>query len=73
MSFPPITEYFCNHDYNVKQIRSAIRRIALLCGTYEMQQNEELMRNQELATKDMVQTPATQGAMFLVFQHKMER
>ncbi len=48
----------------MRQIKSALDQVALLCGTFEMQQckrNEELMCNREVATKDMVPTPATQG------------
>jgi hypothetical protein len=35
--------------------------------------NEELMRNHEVATKDMVPTPATQGAMSQIFLFLMAR
>jgi hypothetical protein len=29
----------CNYDYHVKQIKLALDRVALLCGTYEMNQS----------------------------------
>ena len=35
---PQLLNTLCNHDYHVKQIKSALDRVALLCGTYEMHQ-----------------------------------
>ncbi len=42
-------------------------------GAINCNRNEELMRNREEATKDMVPTPATQGAMYQIFPFRMAR
>ncbi len=39
----------------------------------QRKRNEELMHNCEVATKDMVPTPATQGAMSQIFLFLMAR
>ena len=36
LRLPKLMGTFCNHDYHVKQIKSALDRFALLRGTYEM-------------------------------------
>ncbi len=36
LRLPQLLKTFCNHNYHVKQIKSALDRVALLCGTFEM-------------------------------------
>ncbi len=38
LRLPQLLSTLCNHDYHVKQIKSALDRVALLRGTYEMHQ-----------------------------------
>ena len=39
LRLPQLLKTLCNHDYHVKQIKSALARVALLRGTYEMHQS----------------------------------
>jgi hypothetical protein len=36
LRLPQLLTFFCNHDYHVSQIKLALDRVALLCGTMEM-------------------------------------
>ena len=36
LHLPQLLKTFCNHDYHVSQIKLALDRVALLCGTFEM-------------------------------------
>ncbi len=38
LCLPQLLKTFCNHDYHVRQIKLALDRVALLCGTFEMHQ-----------------------------------
>lgn len=39
LRLPQLLSTLCNHDHHVKQIKSALARVALLRGTYEMHQS----------------------------------
>jgi hypothetical protein len=39
LHLPQLLKTFSNHDYHVRQIKLALDRVALLCGTYEMHQS----------------------------------
>jgi hypothetical protein len=39
LCLPQLLDTFCNHCYHVKKLKSALDRVALLCGTYEMHQS----------------------------------
>ena len=39
LRLPQLLKTLCNHDYHVTQIKSALARVALLHGTYEMHQS----------------------------------
>ena len=39
LRLPQLLKTFCNHDYHVRQIKLALDRVALLCGTFEMHQS----------------------------------
>ena len=39
LRLPQLLKTLCNHDYHVKQVKSALARVALLRGTYEMHQS----------------------------------
>jgi hypothetical protein len=39
LCLPQLLKTFCKFDYHVRQIKSALDRVALLCGTFEMHQS----------------------------------
>ena len=41
LRLPHLLKTLCNHDYHVRQIKSALDRVALLRGTFEMHQSDQ--------------------------------
>ena len=41
LRLPHLLKTLCNHDYHVRQIKSALDRVALLRGIFEMQQSDQ--------------------------------
>ncbi len=39
LRLPQLLKTFCNHDYHLREINSALDQVALLCGTFEMHQS----------------------------------
>ena len=39
LRLPQLLKKIFNHDYHVRQIKLALNRVALLCGTFEMHQS----------------------------------
>ncbi len=39
LRLPQLLKTFCNHDYHLREIKLALDRVALLCGTFEMRQS----------------------------------
>ena len=39
LRLPQLLKTFCNHDYHMRQIKSALDQVSLLHGTFEMHQS----------------------------------
>jgi hypothetical protein len=39
LHLPQLLKTFCNHDYHLREIKSALDQVALLRGTFEMHQS----------------------------------